>query len=755
MHNTCCLTNVFHSESVAFSKICKIHRKLPQGAILVFLTGKGEIIRMVNKLRKALNPSSKRQQRFTGSHDVNEQMGLGDDQVPREMDDEELDADDNSEDDFDTMDDDDVVAPINNTDEDNEEDNIPKKAYVLPLYSLLSTEEQAKVFAPVPEGHRLIVVATNIAETSITIPGISYVVDTGRQKCRNFNSGTGVASYDVMWISKAAADQRAGRAGRTGPGHCYRLYSSSLYSRYMDSFALPEVLTRPLEDVVLSMKALNVSNVSSFPFPTPPDRKQIDAAVKLLANIGCVDLSNVEDDGGDGVATRLGQAVAKLPLGVRYAKMLLVAAQAGVLDYAIVLVSVLSENSPFQHSASQEDQDDSKEDSDDESMDEIDKAKAKSIAKQEKKNKKRWQHRNGDILASMLAVGAYTYAGKGAGGATEQLAARKFCEENGLSHVTMGRIQKMRKHLASLAKHRLSTASGIAAKTGGFSSKMTPPNQLQERLLVQAIASGLLDNIALLAPPGSISGEHPFGVRSAYLSCSTLSNDPLYLDRNSTLFERDFRQLPKWVCYDCIILKTLKDGSSVKVMQNITPVDPSWLGELAKGTKLLSLGGPIVSPLPSFDIEKDAVVCPVLTKFGSHGWEIQPIKQEMFACLQSPEAKQNPDFLLDDSFRWFAKFLLEGKVIRELQPLGDLLNDRPTLVTRRTPVAKVSLLVSALANAGIDSASALRKHWAEKDDKFLFKHLKNWVKPDCQSEAKKLWIQVVKQNIKIWNTRND
>ena len=124
------------------------------------------------------------------------------------------------------------------------EDNIPKKVIILPLYSLLSVKEQAKVFAPVEEGTRLIVVATNVAETSLTIPGMSYVVDSGRQKCRNFHAGTGIASYDVMWISKASADQRAGRAGRTGPGHCYRLFSSSVYARHLDPFALPEVLTR-------------------------------------------------------------------------------------------------------------------------------------------------------------------------------------------------------------------------------------------------------------------------------------------------------------------------------------------------------------------------------------------------------------------------------------------------------------------------------------------------------------------------------
>jgi len=172
---------------------------------------------MVNKLRKALNHGSREQSRCTGVHDVNEQVDVIDDSGPREMDDEELDAED-AQDDFEMMDDEnDVLPPVAPAEDGGDQENeIPKKAYILPLYSLLSTDEQAKIFAPIPEGHRLIVIATNIAETSITIPGVSYVVDCGRQKCRNYNAGTGVASYDVMWISKAAADQRAGRAGRTG-----------------------------------------------------------------------------------------------------------------------------------------------------------------------------------------------------------------------------------------------------------------------------------------------------------------------------------------------------------------------------------------------------------------------------------------------------------------------------------------------------------------------------------------------------------
>jgi ATP-dependent RNA helicase DHX37/DHR1 len=253
-------------EEIAFQKICKIHHKLPHGGILVFLTGKAEIIRMTNRLRKALSGSGKNK-KFKGTEDVVTSKSQPDViDVPREMDDDELDAEDENFDDYNNIDED-FEDNINILPA-SESESVPKHAYVLPLYSLLSGDEQAKIFSPAPDNHRLIVLATNIAETSITIPGVSYVVDTGRQKCRNYNSGTGVASYDIMWISKASANQRAGRAGRTGPGHCYRLYSSSLYSRHMDDFALPEVLTRPLEDIVLAMKSMNISSVSSFPFPT-------------------------------------------------------------------------------------------------------------------------------------------------------------------------------------------------------------------------------------------------------------------------------------------------------------------------------------------------------------------------------------------------------------------------------------------------------------------------------------------------------
>ena len=467
-----------------FKKVCKIHRKLPNGGILVFLTGKAEIIRMVNRLRKALAPRKSQDRRAIADTDISasgkgQESGeainvknLDDAGALRDMDDDEVDGDrDDYEDHLSDSADDDNEEEMNkvrNNDEE-EDSNRPTNVLILPLYSLLSAQEQAKVFKPIPEGTRLIVCATNIAETSLTIPGISYVVDTGRQKCRNYHAGTGVTSYDVMWISKAAADQRAGRAGRTSEGHCYRLYSSSLYSRHMDAFALPEVLTRPLEDVALAMKAMKVSNVGSFPFPTAPDQGQTNAAIKLLARIGCVDVSRIEELGGDGRITRLGAAIAKLPLGVRYGKMLLVAAQANVLDYGIILVAVLSESSPFANQADVKQDDDEDEEDNLKGFDEVDR---NNITKEERKKRKeikkrKWSHRGGDILANVLAVGAYTFAGRGAGGAAEAAACKKFCEENGLNYVVMERIQKMRRHLAKLAMTRLGSAEGVAAKSGG------------------------------------------------------------------------------------------------------------------------------------------------------------------------------------------------------------------------------------------------------------------------------------------------
>lgn len=153
--------------------------------------------------------------------------------------------------------------------------------HVLPLYSMLPTEAQLRVFEPPPEGTRLCVIATNVAETSVTIPNVRYVVDAGKSKERKYSVDTGVQSFEVDWTSQASAGQRAGRAGRTGPGHCYRLFSSAVFDNEFAKFSTPEIHRMPIEGVVLNMKSMNIDNVVNFPFPTPPPRENLFKAEKV------------------------------------------------------------------------------------------------------------------------------------------------------------------------------------------------------------------------------------------------------------------------------------------------------------------------------------------------------------------------------------------------------------------------------------------------------------------------------------------
>ena len=234
--------------------------------------------------------------------------------------------------------------------------------HVLPLYSLLPNDQQMRVFKPPPLGHRLVIVATNVAETSVTIPGIRYVVDSGRSKERLFEPFSGVQSFQVSWISKASAAQRSGRAGRTGPGHVYRLYSSALYEDHFAAYSKPEILCMSIEGVVLQMKSMNIDSVIDFPFPTPPDRGSLAKAEKLLMDLGALQpasrtrmIAGTQQHGNDGGRiTPLGLAMAEYPVSPRFAKMLVIGNQHNCLPFVIAIVACLSVGDPFVHEQSLE-----------------------------------------------------------------------------------------------------------------------------------------------------------------------------------------------------------------------------------------------------------------------------------------------------------------------------------------------------------------------------------------------------------------
>jgi ATP-dependent RNA helicase DHX37/DHR1 len=189
--------------------------------------------------------------------------------------------------------------------------------HVLPLYALLDFQKQQEVFKPPPKGTRLCVVATNVAETSITIPNIKYVVDAGRAKTKVIDDETKASCFRIEWTSQASAEQRSGRAGRVGPGHCYRLYSTAVYTNLMPKHGDPEVLRTPLDSVVLLMKHIGVKNVGGFPFPSPPREADLKAALQHLSVIHALDSKH------NFTITPLGRSLVAYPVPPRFARAMI------------------------------------------------------------------------------------------------------------------------------------------------------------------------------------------------------------------------------------------------------------------------------------------------------------------------------------------------------------------------------------------------------------------------------------------------
>lgn len=206
-----------------------------------------------------------------------------------------------------------------------------RDAEVLPLFARLSPAEQDRIF--LPHGARRIVLATNVAETSLTVPGIRHVIDAGTARVKRYSFRQKVEQLMVEPISQAAANQRAGRCGRVADGICIRLYDeASFISR--PAFTDPEILRSSLAGVILRMKALRLGAVEDFAFIEAPQKRAIVDGYQLLAELGAVDEANE--------LTAIGQTLSRLPLDPRVGRMLLEAHERGALDEALVIASALS-----------------------------------------------------------------------------------------------------------------------------------------------------------------------------------------------------------------------------------------------------------------------------------------------------------------------------------------------------------------------------------------------------------------------------
>lgn len=206
---------------------------------------------------------------------------------------------------------------------------------VFPLFSRLSAADQNKAFRK--HSKRRVVLATNIAETSVTVPGIHYVIDTGLARISRYSTRTKVQRLPIEPVSQASANQRKGRSGRVTEGICIRLYSEDDFEARPE-FTDPEILRTNLASVILQMADLGLGDIASFPFVDPPDSKAIKDGLSLLEELGALQTSN----GAAPVLTKRGREIASLPLDPRLARMLLAGRDNGALAEVIVIVSALT-----------------------------------------------------------------------------------------------------------------------------------------------------------------------------------------------------------------------------------------------------------------------------------------------------------------------------------------------------------------------------------------------------------------------------
>ncbi|XP_070402298.1 probable ATP-dependent RNA helicase DHX37 isoform X2 [Nothobranchius furzeri] len=691
----------------AFQKICKIHRMLPPGGILAFLTGQAEVHSLCRRLRRAfpfrrsntaaedeemesseaMRKFKKAKQKKTVSLpriDLDNYSAL-----PVDEGDEDREAGIGDEEDGGSD------LDLGDDPADTEEKADPSiPLYVLPLYSLLAPEQQAKVFRPPPPGTRLCVVATNVAETSLTIPGIKYVVDCGRVKKRFYDRVTGVSSFKVTWTAQASANQRAGRAGRTEPGHCYRLYSSAVFGDF-SPFSEAEITRRPVEDLVLQMKDLNIDKVINFPFPTPPSTEALVAAEELLVSLGALQepphigrMKELQRSKLNCPITPLGRAMASFPVAPRYGKMLALGKQQDCLPYVVAVVAAMTVREIFQNL-------DRPAGSEDESS-KLNQRRARLT-----QMRRLWAGQGaslhlGDLMVMLGAVGACEFAG----------CTPKFCEDNGLRYKAMVEIRKLRGQLTN-------AVNSVCPEVGVFvDPKMTPPTEHQVVCLRQIVLAGLGDHLARrLQVEDMLDPKWKNGYKTP------LMDDPVFIHPNSALF----KTLPEFVVYQEIM------ETSKMYMRGVSAVEAEWVPQFLP--QYCHFGPPLETPAPWFCSSTGTIRCHRSSTFFRVGWQLPAVEMEY------PEGLER--------FRLFARFLLEGQVCPKLKKHTSHLLSNPSIMMRTWAKLqpRTEAILGPLVSMKVDCRDALLSVW-KTQEKFLLSAYCQWLPEALHQDVTKVWPPV-------------
>ena len=481
---------------------------------------------------------------------------------------------------------------------------------VLALYSMLSVKKQMKIFCQ-SEGKRFIVVSTNVAETSITIPNIVYVIDTGLEKRKIYSGQLQMSKFKITYISQASASQRSGRAGRTSPGHCYRLYSNAAFFNVFQEFREPDICTSPLSLIILQLKSIGIKNIMKFPFPSPPSINSLQESINNLEELGALKQCR-KGEGDIHEITDLGKEIAEFPIAPRYGKMLAM----GKLFHVEVWMCIIVAGMEIEQIFDMDFQGDAKE-------------KLSNAKKQHSK----WFNGKSDCLSTLRMFIKYAETGN-----TEEFSIQERIIEKSLIEMTKLCIQLMN------------------LITGEKSSNLTTfaiplPNPNQEILILKAIISGFIDQIALKVdtPTTTIVSKRMPYITQKHIDISLYPEDYKSSANNlehafihpSSYFFR--RSPPQIIAYQHLSF------ISRPSLLNITEVRNEWLYEL--GGNLLHDTKANDDAEGFYDKNYDKINTWVTASYGKQIWGLAS------AFIEFPECEKK--------YFWFLKHFLDGNVIGE------------------------------------------------------------------------------------------
>ena len=335
------------------------------------------------------------------------------------------------------------------------------KLLILPLYAALPSNLQQRVFQSTPKFTRKIILATNIAETSITVPGIHHVIDCGKSKRRMFRPSLNLDSLLTAPISRSSANQRSGRAGRDAPGHAYRLYTEADFYKLAQDTE-PEILRCDLSQLVITLKSDGIDSLKDFPLLTKPPKRALERAIVHLLQLQAIDPKT-------GQITPLGKEMSLLPLPGHLARILMASSESryDCVDEVIDIVSALSVENVFLNihtSPSSQIRPTFENDDDDNPQD------------PRLKLRQQFYRREGDHLTLLATVQAYV---------DENTDRKRWCEERAISHRAMQAVMDVRKQLTTLMKKRLKNI------TNGGKQSVQEGNDYSSVRILRCLLTGL------------------------------------------------------------------------------------------------------------------------------------------------------------------------------------------------------------------------------------------------------------------------